>query len=113
MAQSDTRVIGHFALLSPTDVLCTDGGACMIAGSGEAMAQYLGELPPGRSGKATVRKTSFGEIRRGLSLGAAYAFDREAYARFHPLALEAGIPVEAADFDRPGHRFLTVQLVRR
>jgi hypothetical protein len=51
-----------------------------------------------------------------LELGGAYAFDRESYARFYPLALEAGIPVEAADFEgqrQQGERFFTVRLAVR
>lgn len=48
---------------------------------------------------------------RGLYLGAAYGFDREAYARFLPLGREAGITLADGDFDRHKHRFFTVQLM--
>jgi len=116
MRPRDTRVIGYFAYLSPDRVVCTDVDACVVAGSSTAMEEYLAEGNPHDAATATVRKTRFGEILRGLELGAAYAFDRESYARFYPLALEAGLPVEAADFERhreEGRRFFTVRLVTR
>ena len=116
MPQRDTQVIGYFAYLSPMQVVCTDVDACVVSGSSRAMEEYLAEAHPHRAADVTVRKTRFGEILRGLELGAAYAFDRESYTRFYPLALEAGIPVEAADFEGQGElggRFFTVRLVMR
>jgi len=109
MARRDTRVIGYYARMSPTDVVCTDTDACVVAGSSEAMARYLGEVAPD-AGNVIVSKTRFGDILRGLQLGAAYAFDKEAYARFYPLAYEAGLPVQPAQFDpQQGRRFFTVR----
>jgi len=116
MAQRESRVIGYFAYLSPVEVVCTDVDACVVSGSSGAMEEYLAEMYPRRTPVATVKKTRFGEILRGLELGAAYAFDKESYARFYPLALEAGIPVGAADFDKQreaGGRFFTVRLIMR
>jgi len=117
MAQRESRVIGYFAYLSPAEVVCTDVDACVVSGSSRAMEEYLAEMHPRRTPVGTVKKTRFGEILRGLELGAAYAFDKESYARFYPLALEAGIPVGAADFDKQqreaGGRFFTVRLIMR
>jgi hypothetical protein len=116
MARRDSQVIGYFAYLSPTQVVCTDVDACLVSGSSGAMEEYVAELHPHRNAAATVRKTRFGEILRGLELGAAYAFDKESYSKFYPLALEAGIPVAAADFAgqrASGNRFFTVRLVMR
>jgi hypothetical protein len=76
------------------------------------MEVYLAESDPDGASKATVKKTRFGEILRGLQLGAAYAFDQESYAMFYPLARDVGIPVAAADFEgqrRKGSRFFTVR----
>jgi hypothetical protein len=115
MGDPGTKVVGYFAYHSPAEVICTDGDACVVSGSAGAMKQYLEELDPKRASKATVKKTRFGEILRGLELGAAYAFDRESYGRFYPLAVNAGLPVEPADFDahgRRGARFFTVRIVR-
>lgn len=116
MRQRDTQVIGYFAYLSPMQVVCTDVDACVVSGSSRAMEEYLAEVDPPGAANATVKKTRFGEILRGLELGAAYAFDRESYVRFYPLALEAGIPVGAADFEgqrQLGGRFFTVRLAIR
>ena len=116
MAQPATQVIGYFAYFSPTRVVCTDVDACVVSGSSRAMEDYVVEVDPGGAAKATVKKTRFGAIMQGLALGAAYAFDKESYARFYPLALEAGIPVAAADFGdqrHQGSRFFTVRLAAR
>ncbi len=99
MARHDTRVIGYFACLSPTDLVCTDTDACVARGfqvSAMAAAPWraavLGAVP------ATGQAHSSRRILRGLQLGAAYAFDKESYARFYPLAQEAGLAVQPAEF---------------
>jgi hypothetical protein len=114
MARIKSPVIGYFAYFPPMDAICTDVDACVIAGSREAMENYLAESHPSRASEATVRKTTFKEILSGMKLGAGYGFDRESYGRFYPLARKAGLPVEEADFDeglRKGVRFFTVRLV--
>ena len=115
MASRETRVIGYFAYVSQTLLLCTDVDACIVSGSREAMEGYLSEKAPQGAAKGTIRKTRFGDILRGLNLGAAYAFDRESYGRFRPLALEVGVPVEDVDFAAHQNkgRFITVRLVDR
>jgi hypothetical protein len=113
MVTRDAKVVGYFAYLSPMEVVCTDVDACVVSGSSSAMQDYLAEIRPAGAAAASVRKARFGEILKGLQLGAAYAFDKESYGRFYPLALEAGIPVGAADFTDPRHqgtRFVTVRL---
>lgn len=107
MANADSKVMGYFAYSSAQAVVCT-GKACVISGSESAMRQYLSEL--GANGRHTVRKTRFGEIMQGLSLGAAYAFDEESYGRFLPLGREAGLALSDADFSRRKGRFFTVEV---
>ena len=107
MAQRDSKVIGYFAYSTPQAVVCT-GKGCVISGSESGMRKYLSEL--GARGRHTVRKTRFGEIMQGLSLGAAYAFDEESYGRFLPLGREAGLALADADFGRRKERFFTVQI---
>jgi hypothetical protein len=107
MSSADTKVIGCFAYSSPQAVVCS-GKACVISGSEEAMREYLSRM--GAGGPHTVRKTRFGEIMRGLSLGAAYAFDEESYGRFLPLGRAAGLALGDADFSRHKERFFTVQI---
>ncbi len=110
-----SKVIGYFAYESPTMLVCT-GAACVIAGSRRAMTQYILEIDPKQRTRRTIKKTTFAEIKRGLELGAAYAFDKAAYKRFYPLARRAGLGVMAADeaeFEKQeaaGERFLIIQL---
>jgi len=112
MGQYDKKVIGHFALLTPITALCTETDACIIGGSESAMRGYAIELDPYLGSKATVKKTRFHEIIMGMKLGAAYAFDKESYARFFPLAKEIGLPVQEADFEaqeKKGERFFVAR----
>lgn len=113
MPQRDTKVVGYFGYWSATQVVCTDVDACVVAGSSDAMEEYVAEMDPLRAATASVKKTRFGEILRGLELGGTYAFDEESYARFYPLALDAGLPVAAPDFEgrrNQGERFFTIRL---
>lgn len=113
MPANETKIIGFFAYSSPREVVCTDNAACIIAGFQKSMEEYLKELDPHNRKIRTIRKTRFGEIMQGLLQGAAYAFDEDAYSRFYPLAREAGLEVQPADFAEQkskGIRFFTVQL---
>jgi hypothetical protein len=77
------------------------------------MKAFLAELDPGGQKGHTIKKTRFGEILRGLKLGAAYGFDEESYKLFYPLAQKEGLQVEEANFDEmkdKGYSFYTVQL---
>lgn len=109
----NSKVIGYFAYASSTAVLCT-GEACVISGSEAAMKEYISEIDSGGRKFRNIKKTRFGEIVKGLQLGAAYAFDEEAYARFFPLAKQEGISVAEVDFKKKqeeGQRFLIIQLM--
>ena len=75
-----------------------------------AMRKYILEMDPEGAAGHTVRKTRFGEIMQGLSLGAAYAFDAESYRRFLPLGREAGLALAEADFSQHKQQFFTVHL---
>ncbi len=91
----DTRVIGYFAYTPPMHVIC-DGDACVIAGSEAGMKRYAEAMVSGLLKGTRIKKTRFGEILKGLELGAAYAFDEEAYNRFHPLCQKGGPAHDAA-----------------
>lgn len=115
MADRSRKVIGYFAFSSPTEVVCTgdQGDACVISGSVRAMKAFLKEIDPDEQKGHIVKKTRFGEILRGLKLGAAYGFDEESYKKFYPLARKEGLPVEEGNFNEmksKGFRFFTVQL---
>ena len=112
MANRASKVVVYFAYLSAAAIICTGGHACVVAGSQIAMRQLVEELHPGSGDRVTIKKTRFGEIRRGLELGAAYAFDEEAYGRFYPLGCQEGLSLEWGDFVsqlEKGNRFVTVK----
>jgi hypothetical protein len=109
---SHTKVIGYFAYRSHTEIAC-DGDACLIAGSEQAMKRYLAIADPKTAAQHTIRKTRFSEIMKGMALGAAYAFDEEAYQRFYPLAAALGYMLEQANFtaaDPEEIKFMRVKL---
>ena len=112
MGRGEHKVVGYFAYGKPTEIICS-GKACIIAGSRRAMEGYVAEVMPGQEQTHTIKKTTFGEIKQGLLLGAAYGFDEGAYKRFYPLARQAGLGVAEADFESQqaeGERYLIVQL---
>ncbi len=66
----DTRVIGYFAYTPPMHAIC-DGDACVIAGSETGMKRYAEAIVSGSLKGTRIKKTRFGEILKGLGLGAA------------------------------------------
>jgi len=100
MLKRSRTVIGWFAVAG-LNALC-DGDACVIAGSREAMRTIMARRAVGGAPSLTIKKTRFGEIMTGLSLGAAYCFDEEAYNRFFPLAQREGLSLGPEDFSDPG-----------
>ena len=82
---SSGKVIGYIAYVTKLKLIC-EGDSCIVAGSRTKMISYLDIARPGYSKKVTITKAMFGDIRKAIELGAAYSFDREAYARFQPLA---------------------------
>lgn len=99
--EDKTRVVGYFAFSPPMNAVC-DGDACVIAGSEEAMKEYLATLGSSANAATRIRKTRFGEILEGLVRGGAYAFDEDSYNRFYPLASKVGLNVGPEDFSAPG-----------
>jgi hypothetical protein len=78
------------------------------------MKEYLESTSSASPERTRIKKTRFGEILKGLELGAAYAFDEESYIRFHPHAKKAGVPISPQDFSGPsltGMHFVRVQVV--
>jgi hypothetical protein len=107
----DSKVIGYFAFLSPTEVVC-DGDACVISGSEESMRNYLKSISPETCKQNTIKKTRFGEIIQGMKMGAPYAFDEQSYNRFFPLANRVGFTLREEDFSVPtktGHHFVVIR----
>ncbi|MBI5555349.1 MAG: hypothetical protein HY920_05810 [Elusimicrobia bacterium] len=85
-------VIGYFAYTSRMDVFC-DGEACVIAGSKQAIKEYIAHNSSPQDSSYITKKTRFGEIMRGVNFGAAYCFNQEVYNRFYPLAQKTDFPL--------------------
>ena len=112
MPKDDDVVIGYFGFIPPVDVVC-DGDACIIAGSENSFRNYIKIADPSQSAKITIRRTTFGEVLRGLVLGAAYSFDKEAYGKFYPSAKRASLDVPVANFKTKPDKeieFMTVRI---
>ena len=100
----DSKVIGYFAFSSPTEVVC-EGDACVISGSEQRMKNYVASLTQESSKKTTIKNTRFGEITKGMKMGAPYAFDEESYNRFYPLANKIGLNLKEEDFSQTETRY--------
>lgn len=83
-------MIGVYAYSEPGKVLRYED-ACIVAGSETAIKSYAASIPGVDVAKIRVSKLRFGEVRDGLDSGAAYAFDRRAYAGFYTLARQSGL----------------------
>jgi len=89
--KGEKKIVGFFSTRGSETVFC-DGEACVIAFSKKAMIQYIGHDRPFDQIKDKIKKTTFGEIFRGIQLGAQYALDGKSYEIFFPLAKKARIP---------------------
>jgi len=108
----DSKVIGYFAFSSPTEVIC-EGDACVISGSEQSMKNYITLASSGSSQGTTIRKTRFGEIIKGMKMGAPYAFDEQSYNRIYPLANKIGLNLKEEDFSEEtetGRHFVVIRL---
>ena len=108
---ADSKVIGHFAFKSHTEVVC-DGDACIIAGSESAMRTYIASYSKAEPNSHVIKKTRFGDIIQGMKHGGAYAFDEESYGRFYPLANRVGYELKEEDFSQKtetGMHFVVVR----
>ncbi|MEA3410900.1 MAG: hypothetical protein U9R74_05100 [Pseudomonadota bacterium] len=107
----NSKVIGYFAFSSPTEVIC-EGDACVISGSEQGMRSYVASASTGLSQKTTIKKTRFGEIIKGMEMGAPYAFDEKSYNRFYPLANKIGFDLKEEDFSgetETGYHFVVIR----
>lgn len=109
------KVIGYIAE-DDLGMTCCAEEACIVAGSEEQMRKYLHRMTYNGIGRGIIRKIRFSSIMDGMKKGTEYAFDKEAYDRFLPLA-EANkvenLPSGDKFLEEPanGLDFLTVRLV--
>ncbi len=107
----DSKVIGYFAFSSPTEVIC-EGDACVISGSEQSMKNYVASASPRSSQRTTIKRTRFGEIIKGMNMGASYAFDEQSYNRFYALANKIGFSLKEEDFlveTETGYHFVVIR----
>lgn len=100
---SSSRIlIGYIAQATQYHVLC-DGDACVVFGSRHKFKTYLANNPQTSGKNYSIKKAWFEDILTGLSFGAAYAFDEEAFRLFYPLAQRAGmnLPLPENNVPRP------------
>lgn len=92
-------VVGYFAY-SDLDALC-EHDACIITGSKAALGGLLDRLGP-EFAHYTIRSTTAAELLAGITQGAPYALDEEAYERLRAPAHKIGLPLPPEDFSDPG-----------
>lgn len=84
------KIVGFFAIWTGTPNVLCDGDACVIGGSRAQLQDYIRNQGDENPADYTIKKTTYAEIRRGMKMGGAYAFDLESYGRFRQLALLDG-----------------------
>ena len=98
MSKFETKVIGFISYIEKTDPLCS-GDACIIAGSERSMRTYILRNNSDVADRYKVTKARYGDIIAGLQLGGAYAFDKESYKKFQPIAIQEGCDLSNLNFD--------------
>ena len=107
-AKTESKVIGYFAYNNFGEIFCSED-ACIVAGSEELMREYFGNEK--RSVDEVIRKIRFGEIMDNMREGVEYAFDRESYGRFSPLAKASGLSDDGfLQEPKKGMNFIMVKL---
>jgi hypothetical protein len=109
-------LIGYYAQVSRLAGMC-NGDALVVMGAKAKLRAQVARQTSGSAAQCVLKKAWFDEILAGLRLGAAYAFDEEAYNRFYPLGQQAGLTVGPEDFSsspplgltQPAIHFVRVQ----
>jgi hypothetical protein len=97
MSDSKTRVIGYISFVDRINLFCSED-ACVVAGSEKSILEYIRRANPGRKNDLNIKKARYGEIEAGLLAGGAYAFDKESYQRFQPIAIQEGYDLSNLNF---------------
>ena len=85
------KTIGYFAILLGTPNILCDEDACVIGFKKENLKRYITTLGTRSTDEYIIKKTTFGEIYKGMKMGGVYALDEESYKVFLPLAKSKGM----------------------
>ena len=91
MSEKDTKVLGYVAIIAGTQSILCIGESCIVAASEEKMKEYIRKDPNSNKLKFEFSKARFGHVRLAMSLGGAYAFDKDSYIRFYALGILEGL----------------------
>ena len=89
--KNNSKVVGYFSYDDSGKVFCTPENACIISGSEELAKTYLRKMDSKNIARVTIKKIRCGEIMDAMEEGTKYAFDRESYDRFLPIARVEGM----------------------
>lgn len=111
MSKFDSKVIGYISLFDKLNLFCS-GDACVVAGSEKAMEGYIHKANLDNKDDLNIKKARFKDIVAGLIAGGAYAFDRESYSRFQPMAIQDGHDLSKINFEDHSNQSDDLLIVR-
>ena len=85
MSSGTNKIIGYFSYTKSGNVFC-DGDSCIILNSKKLIHQLLKAKASIDSEQDLIKKTTFGEVIKGIELGASYILDKDSYNIFHAIA---------------------------
>lgn len=91
LKERSNKAIGYYAILQGTNYILCDGDACVIGFKKENLIKYITTLGTRPTDEYIIKKTTFGEVHKGMMMGGVYALDEEAYKVFLPLAQSKGM----------------------
>jgi len=109
MSSDTNKIIGYFSYTKSGHVFC-DGDSCIIVNSKKLMRRLLQAKASIESEQDLIKKTTFGEVIRGIELDASYLLDQDSYHVFYTIAktnamndliLATRIPSSIPDIDVP------------
>ena len=111
MSDFKTKVIGYISFVDRINLFCSDD-ACVVAGSEKSILDYIRRANPDRKNELKVKKARYGEIEAGLLAGGAYAFDKESYQRFQPIAIQEGHDLSDLNFKEDSNQEDDLLIIR-
>lgn len=87
------KIIGYVAIRKGTPSMLCDDTACIIGGIKRDIERYITANAGQNPEDYIIKKTTFGEIVRGLKMGGVYALDQGAFDNYLPVAKACGMPL--------------------